>query len=853
MAKIINKLLLVWLKVTLLSNKRIRSSYHRRILSWLIDSGGSVSQISKSLKIRTPHTSLALSQLREKGLVSRNESSGIRGAIHKITKQGRIRLDEDYIALYKLHASNSPQNQDAVVLESKGPIIILCYVKNPPKSLIILPENPYLDLDSMGKDSSGSMGVRWASVKSSSINWYSKITLEKVQPPNKSNLGTIEGWFEQSNSFAIVRANLLNSDEQWNVNAGTWFDAPAMSEENLPEILSSGGNKIGDIVDSDISVSWKNRLHAHLTSKVDSSMLINSFSNGCVVLRNNLIKPQKTILPIGCLSNWLKMKHPRMSSVKLDTKYKTLSKGLISNSNNSLSLALLRDISRDFGECEWVGRTPGNIEISGLSLIGMKSLIECIKAEGDVEFIIEWNWSILENLDFLEYVLRDNNCRLLVTKYGDVTEINSALAKLVSLRELATVKLHLSREHSLTIKLSTGPDVSSPITHNSVPRNAEELVRSYSGKSWDLDCLTNREANFEYRKEIWQAMNFYPEGNEEWANKIEIHNPLAAWIATPNGSRKSRWIRIVGNLPDKWADLLEINIENIEVIISSFSKGSGNWQKKSIIYISEQFVKNNQLLIQMSHYLDSKSAVNLSACILLASKELPDDFTELIQRSIDNWLDGPLFAQEILATLFPNNSVKHNDRYGVLDKVRNASMIHPKDSILYNWSSYVTSLMNSEVISSTSMRNYMKLFPYKWWYDDSSNWLLNQLSSSAGRRWLAANRLPWPALIARLDGEVCGPPGFVKRFTRNIPTSGEIIFIPVMTDCEAKDSLMDLYDMVSSLEESTDVVPGRTHPMVGYLLREFKEWPDFSANIFAEGDKEIASLLFGISFYKNLV
>jgi hypothetical protein len=64
---------------------------------------------------------------------------------------------------------------------------------------------------------------------------------------------------------------------------------------------------------------------------------------------------------------------------------------------------------------------------------------------------------------------------------------------------------------------------------------------------------------------------------------------------------------------------------------------------------------------------------------------------------------------------------------------------------------------------------------------------------------------------------------------------------------------MDLYDMISGLEESIDVVPGRTHPMVGFLLREFQEWPDFSPSIFAQGDKDIASLLFGISFYKNLV
>ena len=74
-----------------------------------------------------------------------------------------------------------------------------------------------------------------------------------------------------------------------------------------------------------------------------------------------------------------------------------------------------------------------------------------------------------------------------------------------------------------------------------------------------------------------------------------------------------------------------------------------------------------------------------------------------------------------------------------------------------------------------------------------------------------------------------------------------------MDECKAKDFLMDLYDMISSLEESNNIVLGRTHPMVGYLVREFQEWPDFSPDIFAQGDKEIASLLFGISFYKNLV
>ena len=71
--------------VTSTSGKRIRSSYQKRILEWLIDSGGSVSDVAQALDLRVPHASLALSQLRESGDVIRDDDTGIRGAIHRIS------------------------------------------------------------------------------------------------------------------------------------------------------------------------------------------------------------------------------------------------------------------------------------------------------------------------------------------------------------------------------------------------------------------------------------------------------------------------------------------------------------------------------------------------------------------------------------------------------------------------------------------------------------------------------------------------------------------------------------------------------------------------------------------------
>ena len=75
-----------------MSKGRIRSNYQRRVLNWLLDGGGTVSQIATALALQMPHASLALRQLRERGDVGRDDEAGIRGADHFITDQGRLRL-----------------------------------------------------------------------------------------------------------------------------------------------------------------------------------------------------------------------------------------------------------------------------------------------------------------------------------------------------------------------------------------------------------------------------------------------------------------------------------------------------------------------------------------------------------------------------------------------------------------------------------------------------------------------------------------------------------------------------------------------------------------------------------------
>ena len=49
----------------------IRSTHERRILDWLADSSGTVSEVAGALKMRVPHASAAFKKLRQKGYVVR--------------------------------------------------------------------------------------------------------------------------------------------------------------------------------------------------------------------------------------------------------------------------------------------------------------------------------------------------------------------------------------------------------------------------------------------------------------------------------------------------------------------------------------------------------------------------------------------------------------------------------------------------------------------------------------------------------------------------------------------------------------------------------------------------------------
>ena len=840
--------------MTNLSGRKLRSRSQRRILRWLVDYSGSLTDISNSLKIRTPHTSLALSELRKRNLVYRDDSHGIRGAIHSITEHGREILEQDRLSLYQKYSANLESDYDGIVLESKDRELLLCYQKNAPISLVSLPLDPFNDDYESPENSSGTKGVIWASVVPNSLSWYSTKELRKITPPGELGRGTLDAWLQKKDSFALVRARLFKPTNQWNVPPGTRFNIPKVNEIQLPNELSQGSQVIGKIIGTENVVSWDSRLHAHLSSDIDINLLINSFSDNACVLRKNVIKPNVSVMPINCLYDWLKLRHKRLSNERLVAKFEEIKSTIYNQSTNALSVALQKEMSKDFGYCDWVDEVPKNIEISNLSLDGLKSIILHLRTSYDYPYIVEWDFDTEVNLEFLNHLIRDNNCRLLVTRVGESVKIDSSLGRLVSLPKLAMARLTLSNQHFLDLELTHKSKNIVEVAHSVYPSDAKELLRSYQNELWDLTLMSGTSDDFRFRDQIWQSLHKYPLGDEEWANKIETTNPLAAWIATPPENRPSRWVRISEKLDGNWSDLMEVDRISLNLLLSSINTASDEWRLMAIRAISNHFLLDNQTVVEtIKSENQSMNSVAIATAILLICDKLPLEFSEIIENAIDEWLDSPFFASEVLEALFRNDGNDNFDRFNVHSKVMLASKIHPTNSILYNWGKYVSVIQNLESISNEMMRVFMTLLPYQWWCGNSANWLVSQLSSSSGRRWLANQEIPWPALIFRLDGELWGPPGSRQRFTRKIPNSGDLLYIPIMQDSVAKSSLMDVFDLVSKSEDANYRVTPRTHPKLVYLLRDIKNWPDFSVDVIGEGESTIGALIYGISYHKNTI
>jgi len=791
---------------------RIRSGYRRRLLDWLADGGGTVSQAANDLDIRMPHVSAELKRLRNDGLAVRADESGNRGAIHFLTTKGWRALESDALdRLEDLIDWPPPPGAIGIVLAKDGDSLLLALVQNPESSLLALPGNPLTAEENRGYFSTGNDGgAIWAVVVRPGIRWYDLEERVPSDPPS-NHPSTLEDWLERD-LVGLVRARMLDSTKIWPLSPGTWFGS--VDESNLPELpleFTDGPVSIGRAgsIDGPL-VSPSKQLVAIGLSDLVASSIVDLYPNCLRIISTGVARGISSPLPVELLYHWLRRRHPRSEEKNIQSRFKRLSRRVLKDPV-SVRGEVGRAILADFGGRDWVLDSSANlIDTTGMTEEGVRSVVEWALIETELDLVIQWRWT------------------------GDKTIINrlryEERLRLLLCPESTSEDLSLRQSESGSeLVLETSEGTRLPLVLGKVRESKSRAIP----KEWSLpECPEDLLEQLhtvsigpppDERDAMWIACGIYPDGDEKWANSVEVNYPLAAWIATPAEHRFSRWIRVKDRVNSVWISLLSPYSLTLEQLIETTSSGDDKWKEDSVEAMMNLVRKMSTSIAK----LDPNDPVSAGALIRVADWiEVPQ---EMLDISLKTFCEFPCSIQGVI-----------NSLETVGKRQWRAELRRSDDPRLIAWKE----MESDDLIPASRQRELMSDLPYIWWADKAEFWLRSQLSNSIGRAFLSRTNLPWPALIIRPKGEQVGPPGS-RRSHPGMPEKHleDLRLIHHLDEGLGKQSLLDLLDALESAVTRTPPETGRTHLLVGWLGWDSEDRPTFSdAELFA-GNPQITRLL----------
>ena len=226
--------------------KRIRGRYRRRVVDWLADGGGTVSQAAKAVGLRLPHASKEMKKLRLDGYVTSDLAEGHKGALQRLTANGRSYLESVYLArLIQYTSEGIPENAIGCLLARDGQNLLFAYTKSLQSNILAVPSQSTLLDENSATNSSGNKGVGvkscWVNLREKEIRWYNLSNYERTSGPkiDEKNLGISE-WVRASESVGIFRAKILTKNDEFDLSVGDWFqEVNSKDFPPLPHSLSS--------------------------------------------------------------------------------------------------------------------------------------------------------------------------------------------------------------------------------------------------------------------------------------------------------------------------------------------------------------------------------------------------------------------------------------------------------------------------------------------------------------------------------------------------------------------------------------------------------------------------------------
>ena len=369
----------------MMKHRTIRSTAQRQILTWLRHGPSTVSEIAEQFSMRMPHASLACRQLREAGLITRDERGGLRNAPIYLSQGGMDRLVEDAVGKMQQHAALLRTSAQSRVLHADENNVLLAYIEPPESSFVYIGETP----ETEGGNSSGNLGGAWVLAPTSSIQWFSLDEGTPVDPPASREASTLAAFESTPQRVGLVRGVVVEQRGHHALLEGQPFDALSQHEAPPPAGLSVGEIEIGSVPGLTGGFAPSPGLLGHLRSASHRNLLLNALSRGALVLSDRQGASNAGV-PFSVLSHWLTFKHPRMATHRRQRLFDDLVRELQTSATPDAS-PLMRSLLMDFGDQPWTMEPwrPGPVNLHGITERGVLSILHHAMEEGRLPFVVD--------------------------------------------------------------------------------------------------------------------------------------------------------------------------------------------------------------------------------------------------------------------------------------------------------------------------------------------------------------------------------------------------------------------------------------------------------------------------------
>ena len=855
---------------------KIRSGYQRRVLDWLADGGGKISEAAKDLKLRLPHASATFKKMRTEGLITVDQSEHQKGSIQRLTNKGWSKLELDELArLSEINLNKIPTNAEGCLIARDGPMIVLGYLKKPSKEGFILPSNPTTmeDFDSDGstRNRGGEADWAWAISRESETRWFSIPNLERIEEPERMTQEGITDWDQKENAICIIRARLLEPEKKFSLPVGSWIPkTPPYAMPKLPTLLDEDYSwTLATFHDDKHKIKPQQPIIAEIERRLGINLLLEAAAcDGIILGETGLLSREINPFPIKILQYWIKTIHPKLTEKSQKERFEFLldELGITNRSRRkrrtSGEQATWSKFKLDWNNSKWIENTTSNDLFFDNSQIRKNALMSIIEwAMNDskgVPLSIQWPRNIKLSAIDSDTILRYPALRIIIIEKWEGTKPNLILRE-TKQSNLPLMNLHLGRGVILPISVEI----------SAVQKEKTIVEENYTIPPILMKLINKSriEINVKDSNLIIECCKQFPKGNEFEANKLESEHPLESWIITPSNLRWLRWQRISKRLDQHWVELLSPELIPIDFIGEIALNAPNKWKLKSRkILISklqndpDSSLTYRKILLKGS---EEEKAWWFSCLISSAPWLAPSIRINLIKVGLIPWinLNQRLSLGDFNEVLNILNWMQNlNEIDGKWAKLLSNKETSEDDSEVKTWISLMSKLNHNTNLTFDEVSKIISKIDIEWWAPLAEELLKICIESSKGRAWLESENISWAAAILRTPGEIHQIPGYGE--IKHPGCNDDLLELLLQTLSKmdlTKDSvgIQQLLDLKNSLEFiRKGILPtiGNSHKHVGWLAQPIKLWPDTNLLIDFNGDENISKRILSrkTGFHTNL-